>query len=102
MDDKYEKFVEAIRTKSKVLIKFETRDKSEIKERRCIPFDYAFSSRFNDDKKRYHFYDLDSADGPHNLSIFPEQLLSIDILQETFSPAEYVKWIPNWSIPRDW
>ena len=71
--------------------------------RKCIPFDFGPSSRCNDELNRFHFWDLDSPDGSHNLSIHPEQLLEIKILDERFDPKDYVTWKPtNWVVKRDW
>jgi len=68
----------------------------------CIPFDIGPSRKYKDGKVRYHFYDLNSPDGIHNLSILPEQLTNIEILQDKFDPLNYVTWIPNWFYKRDW
>lgn len=71
--------------------------------RRCIPFDIGPGKRIKDGKKRYHFYDLDSPDGSHNLSILPEQLQNIRLTQQEFSPGDFVTWNNiNWIVPRDW
>ena len=70
--------------------------------RKCIPFDIGPSSKIKDGMDRFHFYDLDSPEGKHNLSILPEQIVSINILNESFEPKDYVKWQPNRFIPRDW
>lgn len=94
-------FLEAIRNKKKVKVTVDSKEKGLI-VRRCIPFDYGPSRIHKDGKYRYHFFDLDSPQGPHNLSILPEQLRNIEILDENFNPGDYVKWTPAWFIPRDW
>lgn len=95
-------FIKAIHTKSPVKVKVNTYEKGLI-DRHCIPFDFGPSNHFKDKSERFHFYDLNSPDGKHNLSILPEQLISIEALNETFDPATYVTWKPiNWHVKRDW
>jgi hypothetical protein len=74
--DNYENFLQAINEKKFVQVKFNSHEKGII-QRICVPFDYGPWKRKIPD--RYHFYDLDSPDGEHNLSILPEQIISIDV-----------------------
>ena len=98
----HEKFIEAINTKKLIKISFDAKEKGII-ERICVPFDFGPSRRnMTPNPERYHMYDMDSPDGEHTLSILPEQLLSVEVLDQNFDPADYVKWQPNWFIPRDW
>ena len=99
--NKHNLFLEAIRNKNKVKVVVDSKEKGRI-ERHCIPFDYGPSKRYSDQRERYHFYTLDSPEGPHNLSILPEQLIEIEILNEIFEPGDYVNFEPSWFIPRDW
>jgi len=101
MHKDYQKFIEAIHQKKLVKAVVDTEEKGII-ERKCVPFDYAVSNRYKDDRERFHFFDLDSPDGQHNLSILPEKLKSLEILDELFDPADYVNWTPNWTISREW
>jgi len=94
-------FLEAIKKKKKVKVVVNSKEKGLIK-RVCIPFDFGPSRMHKDGKHRYHFYDLDSPEGPHNLSILPEQLIKMEVLDENFEPKDYVKWKPSWFIHRDW
>ena len=95
-------FLQAIREKKVVRIKFKSKEKGEV-IRKCIPFDYGPSRREKIKVDKFHFYDLDSPDGSHNLSIVGDQLLSLDILDETFNPATYVTWSPvQWFVKREW
>ncbi len=99
---KHDLFLESIKLRRKILISVNSIEKGIIK-RDCIPFDFGPSKRFHDTRNRYHFYDLNSPDGSHVLSILPEQLLEIDILDEVFVPSDYVTWRPTrWFIKRDW
>ena len=92
---------QAIDEKKLVEVVVNTYEKG-IVTRICIPFDYALSSRAKDGKMRFHFYDLDSPNGRHNLSVLPEQLISIKILNRGFNPNDIVTWTPNWTYKRDW
>lgn len=97
-----EHFLKAIREKKVLRVRVNSYEKGII-IRKCIPFDFGPSSRCNDELNRFHFWDLDSPDGSHNLSIHPEQLLEIKILDERFDPKDYVTWKPtNWVVKRDW
>jgi len=73
-----------------------------LRVRKCVPFDYGISRKYKDGEDRFHFYDLDSPDGKHNLSLLPEQIQNVNLLNENFDPADYVKWTPNWIVDRDW
>lgn len=101
MHKDYQKFIDAIHQKKLVKIVVDTQEKGII-ERICVPFDYAISRKYNDGRERFHFYDLDSPEGEHNLSILPDKLKSLEVLEQLFSPGDYVKWTPNWVISRDW
>lgn len=96
-----ELFIKAIQEKLVVVITFNSKEKGYLK-RKCIPFDFGPSRRTKDQSDRYHFYDLDSPDGQHNLSILPNQLINIEITEITFDPRDYIKWTPNWFLKRNW
>lgn len=84
-----------------VEITVDTLEKGVI-ERKAIPYDYGPSRKYRDGADRYHFYNLNSPDGAHNLSILPEQLLKIGLTGEEFEPGDYITWKPNWIVKRDW
>lgn len=96
-------FLQAINDKKIVKVKIDTYEKWII-ERHCIPFDFWPSRRnLKVNPDRFHFYDLDSPDNKHNLSIIPEQLVSIEITGDNFEPWVYVNWKPiQWFYKRDW
>jgi hypothetical protein len=99
--EKKEIFLQAINDKKIVLVKVNSKEKGII-VREGVPFDFGPSRKFNDDLNRYHFYDLNSPEGQHNLSITPDQLMEIEITDKSFEPKDYVKWTPRWFIKRDW
>lgn len=97
-----DKFISAIHQKRKLEVTFDSNEKGVI-TRICIPFDFGPSRKYKDGLNRFHFYDLNSPDGKHNLSILPEQIVKILILDDTFNPGDYITWSPmNWFVKRDW
>lgn len=94
-------FINAIYQKKLVELTFRDSDGS-VKTRTCVPFDYGPSSRSKDKSDRYHFWDINSPDGSHNLSLLPNFVINIIILEEYFEPSEYVRWTPKWHFARDW
>jgi len=101
MEKHYEVLIKAINNKVVVSLCFDSKEKGKI-TRQCIPFDYGPSRKYKDGQDRFHFYDLDSPDGNHNLSILPEQINSIQLTNNSFDPKDYVTWKPNWIVRRDW
>ncbi len=99
--DKHDIFLRAIFEKKIVKAIVASQEKGLI-ERECIPFDYGPSRKYKDGLDRYHFYDLDSPQGSHNLSILPDQLINVIITDRTFEPGDYVHWEPAWFVERDW
>jgi len=94
-------FVSAIHQKKLVAVTAKTDEKGII-ERKCVPFDYGPGYRPRDGVDYYHLRDVDSPDGPHNLTLLPSQLLDLKILDETFDPKEYVHGRTGWHVSRDW
>lgn len=99
---KYDDFIATIQSKKLIKVRFISEEKGMI-ERICIPFDFGpWRRKIETNPDRYHLYDLNSPEGEHNLSILPEQLISLEVLNDSFDPADYVTWTPNWFIKRDW
>jgi hypothetical protein len=97
----FENFLTAIKQKRIIIVKFYTK-KQEMKERKCIPYDYAPSNIAQDKSMRYHFQDLSSPDGPHPLMKLPNEIISIELTDDFFDTNKYKKWANNWHIKRDW
>ena len=98
-----EKFLQAIREKRYLSVDFIANEDNLLRNRKCVPFDYGESRRYKDGKDRFHFLDLNSPNGKHNLSILPQQVKKVEILDEFFEPSEYVTWTPiTWIVKRDW
>lgn len=98
----HEDFIKAIHDRNKVKLVFYSKEDDGILERICAPMDYGPSRRFHDKSDRYHLWDYDSDQNWHTLSLLPEQIVNINVLDETFDPAEFIIWDANWFIERDW
>ena len=95
-------FLQSIYEKRLVSVTFNSLEKGRI-VRTCIPYDFGPSRRnLKVNPDRFHLYDLDSPEENHNLSILPEQIISIEIPDQNFNPGDYVTWTPNWFVERDW
>jgi hypothetical protein len=102
MHKDHEIFISSIHERRHLTVCFTAQDGEE-RTRLCIPYDFGPSRKYKDGAKRYHFYDLDSPEGQHNLSILPTQIESIEILDTEFDPANFVTWTPTrWILIRDW
>ena len=101
MSDNHEIFIQSIHSIKLVRLTFSSKEKG-MSIRICVPYDFGPSRRYKDGLDRYHFHDLDSPDGSHNLSILAEQIHLIEMLEDAFDPSYYVTWTPNWIIKRDW
>jgi hypothetical protein len=94
-------FISSIHKIKLVKIQCDSNEKGLI-ERTCVPFDHGPSKKYKDGLNRFHFYTLDSPEGAHNLSILEEQLISIEVLETSFEPGDYITWTPKWLVERDW
>lgn len=91
-------FLEAVHTKKLISVTFNSKEKGII-TRKCVLFDFGPSKRDKVKIDKFHFWNIDSN---HNLPVLVEQIINMEILNEDFNPADYVKWTPNWHIKRDW
>ena len=97
-----EKFIQAIQEKKKVRIAFLSKEDGSILVRKCAPMDYGPSRRAHLQNDRFHLWDYESDTKIHTLSLNPEQVKTIVVLDEVFDPVEFVTWEPNWIVKRDW
>jgi hypothetical protein len=58
--------------------------------------------RAREKSDRFHLWDYESDTANHVLSLSPEQVTSITVLDETFEPGEFVKWKTTWLVQRNW
>ena len=94
--------IAAIHARQMVLVTWPSQeDGGLILQRACAPMDFGPSRRTKDGLDRYHFWDYDSDSGtPHPLSLLPEQISSVEVLNETFDPAGFVTWPTDWHVQR--
>ena len=97
-----DEFIRAIRSRLKVQVTFFSRDDQSLVTRKCAPMDYGPSRRTRAQDDRYHLWDYESDTGQHTLSLNPEQIKQIVVLDEWFEPAEFITWPTNWFVERDW
>ena len=98
-------FIGAIHAKKKLLLKFNSKEDASVISRTCAPMDFGPSRRGQDQQDRFHFWDYTSDKGPHTLSLLPLQIVSIEILEASFDPREFVTWDVQkspWFVKRDW
>jgi hypothetical protein len=98
----HKEFIEAIKEKNKVCLRFYSRADSGVIDLVCAPMDYGPGAGVQDGINRYSLWDYTSNNGSHTLSLLSEQVLDIRVLGEVFDPAQIKVTSPEWSIPRDW
>jgi hypothetical protein len=100
-----EQFIQAISSKKKVRISYFPKEDMRLIVRKCAPMDYGPSRRAQLKNDRFHLWDYDSDTQVHTMSLNPEQISKLEILNESFDPAEFITWDTSkakWFIPRDW
>ncbi|MHC1745538.1 MAG: hypothetical protein AB9895_00120 [Negativicutes bacterium] len=98
------KFTDAIQKRKLVRLKFFTGEYQPA-VRKCVPLDIAPSRRSKNKIYKFHIWDLDSDPKPHILSLDPNQILQMEVLEEYFDPEDIVTWDTKaspWTIKRDW
>jgi len=95
-------FINAIKEKRKIRVTFFSKEDRTNITRICAPMDYGPSTRAKEKNDRYHMWDYDSDTAKHTLSLPPEQIVKIELLQDVFNPSEFITWNTNWFISRDW
>lgn len=97
-----ENFIAAIHSKNKARVTFYSKEDGQNLTRVCAPMDYGPSRRAHNKDDRFHSWDFESDQKNHVLSLLPEQVVSIEVLEEKFDPADFVTWQPNWFVERNW
>jgi hypothetical protein len=106
MADFFGQFKKAIDQLLLVEVSFFSHDDNRVITRKCVPLDFGPSRRSASNAKKYHLTDLQSDGQPgHPLSLLPEQISALKILDEHFKPVSYITWDLEkspWFLPRDW
>ncbi|MBZ5523194.1 MAG: hypothetical protein LAP21_13235 [Acidobacteriia bacterium] len=100
-----DEFISAIRAKNKVRLTFFSKQDGTVVVRKCAPMDFGPSRRATDKSSRFHLWDYESDSTKHTLSLLPNQVKTIDVLDEAFDPSEFVTWDTRkspWFVMRDW
>ena len=97
-----EEFIDAIHQKKKIIVTFFSKKDEVIVVRTCAPMDFGPHKRFPDKGDRYQVWDYDGSSGPHPAPLDPDQVQSIEVMDEEFDPSEFVTWDTDWIIQRDW
>jgi hypothetical protein len=96
------RFIEAIKAKKKVSVRFYSKPDSGVLDRVCAPMDYGPGVEKQDDLNRYWLWDYASTAESHVLGLVPQQIVELRVLGEEFDPADCGNRAVPWSIPRDW
>jgi hypothetical protein len=103
MHPNHPEFITALTGKKKVMLTFFSKEDGTHLRRTCAPMDFGPSRRAKDQSDRYHFWDYDSDTQRHVLSLLPNQVVTIEIIDESFDPGEFITWSPiSWFMPRNW
>lgn len=101
----HDAFLTGIQTKIRIRLRFFSKEDQGELTRMCAPMDFGPSRRAKNQDDRYHSWDYESDTERHTLSLLPEQIISIELTDELFDPAEFVTWSTStsqWFVPRDW
>jgi len=80
-------FIEALKDKKKVRVKFNSRADGGVMERVCAPLAYGPAGELNDGQNRYWLWDYANNSGACALGLMPQQILDLQILKEDFDPT---------------
>lgn len=98
-------FESAIHSKHKIRLTFFSKEDNANIKRVCAPMDFGPSRRAANQDDRFHFWDYESDKKNHVLSLLPNQVVAMEILPDTFDPAEFVTWDVKkapWFVLRNW
>ena len=95
-------FIEAVKEKKKVCLRFYSKADSGVIDLVCAPLDYGPGAGLQNAVNRYWFWDYTSNNGSHILPLLQEQILELSVLGSMFDPAGFGAPSPTWSIARDW
>lgn len=99
------RFADALQRKRLVLLKFRSKSDGQVLIRKCAPLDIAPGKKAKVKNYKFHLWDFDSGKNPHVLSLDPDQIIDLNILDDEFRPGEFITWdtvLSPWSVQRDW
>lgn len=98
-------FVQAIRGKMKVRVTFFCHEDGASITRVCAPMDFGPLRRSADDTACYHLWAYGRETGIYILTLKPQDIRVLTVLDEHFDPAEFITWSTSsspWFVKRDW
>ncbi|MGU3585912.1 hypothetical protein ACLBYD_22400 [Rhodococcus sp. C26F] len=101
----HDTFIKAIHEAKKVRLTFFSKEDRSPLTRICAPMDFGPSRITKDRQPRYHFWNFDSDKKSHTLSLPANQVISIELTNDTFDPSEFITWDINaspWHVARNW
>lgn len=85
----HKQFINAIKEKNKVCLRFFSKADTGVIDLVCAPLGYEPKSNAGDDVNRYWFWDYSSNTGSQTLGLLPEQVLDVRILGEQFDSTDF-------------
>src|SRR5713101_7767433 len=100
-----QKFNAALTGTQKVSVTFYSKEDRSSRTFKCAPMDYGPGRHAHDGKDRYHLWNFEGDVRQHVLSLLPEQITDLRVLDERFEPADFITWSTKaspWFVARDW
>jgi hypothetical protein len=98
-------FLTAIETTSHVRLAFFDVKSGKDRTVVCAPLDFGPLRGASDNTARYQLWDLEATRPPYNITVYPADVRSIELLSEKFDPAAIITWqfkAKRWSVLRNW
>lgn len=95
-------FLDAIREKKLIRIKFYSHPDVDTVDRECAPLDYGPDLGAKDVLNRYWIWDYANTAGSNPLGLLPNQILNVRVLGADFDPEKLGVGARPWCVPRDW
>ena len=75
----HKEFIEAIKEKSKVCLRFYSKADSGVLDHICAPMGYGPGGELNDGLNRYWLWDYSTTTGSHALGLVPQQIVDLQV-----------------------
>jgi hypothetical protein len=89
MISNHPQFIEAVKDKKKVSVRFYSMPDTSVLDRICAPMSYG-PGEIHDGLNRYWLWDYASTTGAHTLGLAPKQIVDLRVLGEIFNPVEFI------------
>jgi hypothetical protein len=83
------RFIEAIKEKKEVSVRFYSKADNGVLDRICAPMDYGPGGENHDGLNRYWLWDYASNTGSHTRGLLPQQIVDLQVLGEVFDPVQF-------------